>query len=376
MSVWKGCLALKHVLYIHPESNKSGGSDIVVPAGLIGVLNEVKKISNFGAINLPLEKRINSSFNILDDELIRAADIILIDLHWYVFSHTAIELSRQIKAIRDNAVIVLGGITASIFSLEIMNTFSFVDFTIRGDAEKPLLMLIEWIDNPDNFCYIPNLCYRLNDGIHFSEHVYVGRYDKSLNSHDISWMRHSDEFLRYQGRLELSNKNGTLYEKLAWIQNAKGCDFNCSYCGGTCDVFKNFYSYDGMRFKPVTYLISEFEQIHAKGIYKIGITHDLGLQPKKDLHELCNYMIRKNIKFGIANFCFQLPDLEFARIFNKMVNQENSIIGIPIICGDELLRARSGKCYSNKEIELFLESFTNSDVLIVSGKCKSTYSAS
>ena len=101
-------------------------------------------------INFPLERELNRRFDLR--RWLRAqtrARVILIDLHWYEHSYGAISMARFCKEALPDAWVVLGGLTASAFAREILERFDAVDFVIRGDAEQPLLALVQQVSRQD-----------------------------------------------------------------------------------------------------------------------------------------------------------------------------------------------------------------------------------
>jgi radical SAM superfamily enzyme YgiQ (UPF0313 family) len=67
------------------------------------------------------------------------AKVFGIGLHFQNHSQGAMEIARLCKELHPEALIVMGGLTATRFHHEIIQKYSFVDAVIRGEAEKPLL---------------------------------------------------------------------------------------------------------------------------------------------------------------------------------------------------------------------------------------------
>ena len=98
---------------------------------------------------------------------------------------------------------VLGGLTASGFSREILEHFPEIDFIIRGDAEKPLLELVQHLLSAGSrsaaqsgLSAIPNLSYRDENGIVENAQIYTATPDDldALNFVDIDFMDHYQEY--------------------------------------------------------------------------------------------------------------------------------------------------------------------------------------
>ena len=139
------------VLYIHPAKHDvdTGFEDLgyyyFIPIGAIGLANLLRREGlTVKGINYPAELLLNRAFRLrpwLAAQ--RGVRMVLVDLHWYMHSYGAISVARACKQVLPQAHVVLGGITASLFATEILDSVPEVDFVIRGDAEAPLLALAE-----------------------------------------------------------------------------------------------------------------------------------------------------------------------------------------------------------------------------------------
>ena len=89
-----------------------------------------------------------------------SARVYAIGLHWCVHSQGAIEIARLCKRLHPEAMVVLGGLTATVFHEEIVREYDFVDAVIRGEAEKPFLALMKALDQGEKLDAVPNLTYR------------------------------------------------------------------------------------------------------------------------------------------------------------------------------------------------------------------------
>ena len=82
-----------------------------------------------------------------------------VDLHWSVHSQGSVKIAEICKKYHPDSTIVLGGLTATCFADEIVSNFQFVDCIVRGEAEEPLLQLVNSIGRTDAFQRTPNLTF-------------------------------------------------------------------------------------------------------------------------------------------------------------------------------------------------------------------------
>jgi radical SAM superfamily enzyme YgiQ (UPF0313 family) len=197
------------VLYIHPAKQGAefrvdqniGRAYGLIPVGLPALINLLKQNGVIvRGINYSLERQINPTFEFRDWlKQFPAARIILIDLHWYEHCYGAIQTARLCKEILPQAYTVLGGLSASGFSSQILEQIPEVDFIIRGDAEQPLLALVQRIlqtGQSPHFTDIPNLSYRQGEAIVENDCTYCATTSDldALDFADIDFMDHSSDY--------------------------------------------------------------------------------------------------------------------------------------------------------------------------------------
>jgi radical SAM superfamily enzyme YgiQ (UPF0313 family) len=140
------------VLYIHPSKQgvlfrpdgHMGRTYGLMPVGVAGLVNVLRENGiPVRGLNYPSERQLDQNFDLRKWLAARrGVRVILIDLHWYEHCYGAIDIARLCKEVMPWVWIVVGGLTASGFSQEILKHFPEIDFIIRGDAEKPLLELV------------------------------------------------------------------------------------------------------------------------------------------------------------------------------------------------------------------------------------------
>ncbi len=79
-------------------------------------------------------------------------------------SQGAIEIARLCKKLHPNSLVVMGGLTATVFAEEIVRKYKFVDAVIRGEAEKPFVELMRMLEGQIELDAVPNLTIRGNEG--------------------------------------------------------------------------------------------------------------------------------------------------------------------------------------------------------------------
>ena len=201
------------ILYIHPETQT--------------ILTEIHPISLPALINrlkYPVKGRFEYE---LRDEDIRSARYILMDIHWYTSLAYAIELSHRIKRCNPKAVIIAGGISATLFAKQILRD-SKIDYIIRGDAEGPLPELIDTLvdgGSPEN---VPNVVGR--------DFTSPNIYTLSTEDFDAGNYRDITFFPTLEKRVMRlhAQARGKPFPVYPFLMSFRGCPFDCdSDCCGS-----------------------------------------------------------------------------------------------------------------------------------------------
>ncbi|MEX2683825.1 MAG: cobalamin-dependent protein [Candidatus Sigynarchaeota archaeon] len=218
------------LLFIHPPRNyeylkanlKKRSSYMLIPMGLVG-LADLAEREGFSAkiLNYPLEKALDNNFSLRSYLTNHDPGIVGVDLHWVVHSAGAIDTLMYVKKHFPSAFTLLGGYSATLYAREIMDTCDFIDGIIQGDAEVPVIQLLKHKKSLER---IPNLIYRDNGRVKDNGITYVAKEINSLNFARVKFIEHWKEYI------ETSFK---AIRNPFSIEVARGCPFNCIFCGGS-----------------------------------------------------------------------------------------------------------------------------------------------
>jgi len=198
------------------------------------------------------------------------ADLYAVDLHWLIYSQGAIEILKLIKGYHPNSYTVIGGITASYFSVEIMKSYSFIDFLIEGDGCIPLLELIKQIKGDKCYENVPNLLFR--------------RQGKLTRG----------QIIKYNDALYVEKDFHTSYNT---VPTARGCPLQCITCGGSKYFFKNVYGYNNIHIYSVDSILNKLFHLAkkpSKESPKVFLIHDPFITLGKKKWEILLQEISRN----------------------------------------------------------------------------------
>jgi radical SAM superfamily enzyme YgiQ (UPF0313 family) len=367
------------LLYVHPAkqgvdyyAQHLGAADMGRPYGLIpmGVPALVNMLREAGidvrGVNYPLEKRVDPSFDLrrwLRTHRSRAR-IVLIDCHWYEHAYGAISVAEVCREILPEAWIVLGGLTASGFAAEILETFDVVDIIVRGDAEAPLLALAQrLLAGPPRTAAgapilddLPNITYRDGGRVKEAPLGYCAASDDlaRLNYADIDFLDHHDayfvhEYIVTDVEAARAAEDKSIYRG-RWIATARGCKYECAYCGGCKSAHQRLANRDGIVPRPPEAVVAELGRLAENRVIQASLSYDIAEMGRDYWRAFFSELRESGIKIGLYNEFFQLPEGRFIQAFARSVDMAHSCLAVSPLSGNERVRRLNGKHYGNPEL--------------------------
>lgn len=385
------------VLYIHPAKfgveSKVGNQPVGRPYGLIpmGVVALVNLLRENGipvqGLNFPMERLIDPTFD-LGAWLKAQPDVcaILIDLHWYEHAYGAISVARACKEALPDVPIVVGGLTSSAFSAEILRDHLEIDYLIRGDAEVPLLALVRLLLKegamtapprpdgtgamtaplrpgdgrggvvPPQLASVPNLSYRVNGRVVENELTYCATAEDldRLNFIDLDFLLHEDQYYVHEYivtdmEMARSNIDKSMYRG-RWLCNARGCRYNCYYCGGCRSAHKALAGRNGVVPRSPTVLVDDIERLAANRVIQVSFSYDIIEFGEAYWRELFAGLRERQIKIGLYNELFHMPDPAFIEEYAEVADIAHSCIALSPLSGNAEVRRINGKFFTEEEL--------------------------
>lgn len=266
------------------------------------------------------------------------AKIFAIELHWSVHSQGAIEIAKLCKKIHPDAMVILGGLTATVFSEEIIRKYKFIDAVIRGEAEKPFLSLIKTLKQGTNLENVANLSFRDSEGNVMSNPL----MEPSDNLNEF-------EFARFD-LLEPKRAIFTQNMLAHWmIPICRGCIYNCATCGGSSYSYRKYLGRGKPAFRSPEKIVEDIQKLVNQGVQLVFLFQDPRMGGKEYSRCLINTLQKQNIKLTQLTIeLFSPADEEYIK--------ELSNIGIPVALSFspeslvESVRKFHGRNYSNEKI--------------------------
>jgi len=333
------------------------------PMGLLGLADYLRKNRySTEIIHLGVERH---KYGQIDLEKILAEHqpaIVGLDLHWHFQAYDVIEVARKIKQINPNIMVLLGGFTASLFAEEILRDFGCVDFVIRGDAEIPLLRLLEQYHTDKAYAQVPNLPYREDRTVMVNPTSYVADSSMldSICYTDFTLMKDYscfvESFSRYMNMPGLSEATQRLlfgWHKGYQVYIGRGCVHGCSYCGGSREAHKLISGRNCISMRSVDSVLASIQDLERFGFDSACLALDsFPLAQADDYYAaLFDGIRRLNLSLDIEVERYYPPSPRFIRSFRNLPGK-GSFVTISPHTHNEELRKRNGLYrYSNQELE-------------------------
>ncbi len=273
------------------------------------------------------------------------ARIIGVDLHWAVHSHGSIKIAQICKSLHPESLVILGGLTATCFADEIVANYPFIDCVVRGEAEEPLLRLMNNIHKPNSFQSTPNLTYyEKNEGVTRTDDLHVA---ENLDSLDFT-------------RLEIVEPNirtltsPTSQAKLWNIPICRGCTLNCATCGGSKYSYQKLMNRQAPAFRSPRKLVEDFQRLDEQGISSIFLFQDPRIGGEKYARQVIDAL--KGSQWShITNVGIELfypADRSFIKYLSENRPADHVGLSISPESAEESVRRAHGREYANEELLL------------------------
>ncbi len=227
-----------------------------------------------------------------------SARVYAIDLHWCVHSQGAIEVARLCKRLHPDALVVLGGLTATVFHDEIVGKYEFVDAVIRGEAEKPFVSLMKALEQGRELEGVPNLTFRdASGGITVAPLM--------PPSADLD----EYEFTRFDLLEPKRSVLGPGWPPHWTIPICRGCLHNCVACGASAYSYKKYFGREKPAFRSPEKIAQDIRKLKEQGVQYIFLCQDPRMGGKDYWSRLLGRLQKEDIQpvhlgmdlFGPAN---------------------------------------------------------------------------
>lgn len=277
-----------------------------IPMGTFGLCDYISQHDfNSKIINLSLYDLDQSDkilMNKIEETHPRYIGLIL---HWKESLSNVIRTGSLLREYFPEIPIVMGGITSSYFAIQLLENLKFVDYIIKGDAEIPLLNILNEKKRPE---FVENLIYRKNGSIiHTRSHFLA---DKAIL--DNIYFSKLDFLIDYP--LYLKKIDSYLGFP---IFVGRGCKFDCEYCGGSKSAFIKHSERDTIVIRGINKIAQEIiDLINRYNCEHFLLSHFSNICKSVLQVLLSSPNIRGNIRLNLE--FWDVPDEEVLELHEKL----------------------------------------------------------
>ncbi|MEM2614701.1 MAG: radical SAM protein [Nitrososphaerota archaeon] len=339
------------VVFLHPlTSFRKHQVDIpysithypLLPMGIFSLASLLKdKGYDVKIINLGLEQSLTQSLDIENFVKSINSKIYAIDLHWFFHSEGGIQLAEMCKKYHPNSIVILGGFTATWFYEEILSKHNYVDAIALGEAEQSIVRLVNAYLKNQDLSEVPGIAYRENNLIKTTMSSPPPTLD-DLNFIELSLLQNWKNYLKIG--LEGYNDNNI---PLFWVTIARGCIYNCIYCGGCYNSYKLITNRQQPIFRAPQKVVEDILRLQEIGIKRICLSHDPEIAGEKYWSKILQELKKNQIDIEAYWESSQLPSREFLRKMKRLFNEVE--VAIYPLSPNEDVRTTAGKKFSNDQ---------------------------
>lgn len=192
--------------------------------------------------------------------------------------HICIDLAKKVKILNPKIKIIFGGPQADLAAEETIKHFIFVDYVCRGEGERTILPLLDYLLNVNSIIDISQI-----DGL-----IYRNKIGKIIKNKlpDLLDNNYQIDFTYY----DLIPEPLLLKTNSIVIDGGRGCPYNCIFCST-----KTFWK-QKFRFRNIENILEEIEYVINKyGISHFSFVHDLFTANRNRIITFCSVLKNKNI---------------------------------------------------------------------------------
>ncbi|MCU1590163.1 MAG: B12-binding domain/radical domain protein Ta0216 family [Frankiales bacterium] len=276
-----------------------------------------------------------------------------IDLHWLPHANGALGIAELVKSVHPDSKVLLGGLSASYFHLELMES-SAVDFVLRGDStEEPCRQLLQALREGSPLEAVENLTWRRPDGA-----VVVNPL--TFVPVDLDWI----DVPAYDFMLHAVFKYGSLSDFLPYLEwlrypstmllNSRGCALDCAICGGSSSAYAKVVGRSGPSMRSPSKLVADAQVIASFSKAPIFVVHDLRVGGNERAADFLSEFEAAGISNELVIEVFTPADRDFFGAVRRATSSWS--LQLTIESPDPEIRKINGKFgVSNKAVEETLE---------------------
>lgn len=195
---------------------------------------------------------------------------------------TAIDALEKVHKALPETRLIMGGYHSTFAAEKILGDYPFVDYVIKGEAERALPDLLDCMESGEETADVPGISYR-KDGSFAGQPLAVIK--------DLDPLPFPDRTLLGDLEYGYFHQNIRLtFGQFTTIVSSRGCPFSCRYC--SCAAF----SQRRWRARSATNVVDELEQLYDEGYENVVFVDDNFTLKKSRVAEICDQIRERKIR--------------------------------------------------------------------------------
>jgi B12-binding domain/radical SAM domain protein len=250
----------------------------------------------------------------------------------------ALAIARLVKELHPEALVVMGGLTATRFHEEIIAKYEFVDAVVRAEAEKPMLELVRAYEAHGRLTPTPNLTYRAPAG----GVAVTPLMEASQDLDDFDFTRL--DLLQPQTSIHIPDAPSR------WsLVACRGCAYDCTICGGSAYTYEKYLGMPRPAFRSPAKIVADIKKLVAQNVRFIGLYQDIRAGGRSYWQELLSLLAKEPLGYERLSLDLLAPAGEdFISEVAKL--GRNVILHFCPDTGCDPVRAKLGRHYTNDDI--------------------------
>jgi len=251
------------------------------PLGLLYLASSLKKFRNDEVRVVDAFCMNMSSENLAELIVSERPDIVGLSTstHTFIDSVNVLEeVSRRLPGVK----MVMGGYHSTFAAENILRTYPFINYIIKGEAEHAIVQLLEAIEKGAEPSDVEGISY-LRDGAYINREPALVIDLDELPFPDRDMVKDVDYGYVYQG-IPLS------FGKFTTLNTSRGCPYTCTYC--SCASF----SRHKLRYRSAENVVQEMQMLYEQGYKNVVIVDDNFTQKPERVEKICALIIEKKIR--------------------------------------------------------------------------------
>jgi len=236
-------------------------------------------------------------------------DIFALNTSTHLFLNS-VELLQEVSRAMPNMTIVMGGYHPTFASEQILKTYPFVDYVIKGEGDMAILELLECIENDIKPSEVEGISFVDEDRYFTNPSAIVENLDH-LPFPDRNLLKGVEYGYTYQS-IPL------MFGKFTTMSTSRGCPFACSYC--SCASF----SHRKLRYRSVENVINEMQMLFEDGFKNVVLVDDNFTHKPERVEEICEHIKEERIRMKF--YCEGRVNKAFPDLLKKMKNAGFDVI--------------------------------------------------